>query len=746
MAKKASKGGIASNRKDKLDNASIPPKVPSKSKKKSKPWSLTTSLPVIIIVGILAHFAYLILMGDSSSKTNDKPATKEENIMESQSPKTNDAVKDSFQNHELARVKLDEGMKFVRSNQLLKGLELIDQSIKASPSIPHGYNAKAGVLRILGRYHEALDVLKYADKVVTNKFGAEHPELYLIKQGLHFVYKDLGDSQQAAESIKMAIKLKPSADLYVSLAALDDVYSDVEKYEIYSKALELEPDHLTSFCLRYHVNALLGEWDKLEKEYKQVEGYMNEVLSLTKRTDKSCLQPYHISYLDFSAEMMRDTAIGFSLREAAASEGDVLPPILPNQVEPQFDLYGKRIRKLRIGYVSSDLQNHPVGRNVLGLFMAHNKEKYDIYCFSLKHSFDDPITTTIMSHVTYVNLSISPLSHKEIAQMIRDQYKIDVLVDLNGWTGGRRLQIFSANAAPVQVTHGLGFVGTTGLDAFQYFISDTVASPERFDEFYTEKVVRLPVAYLPASHKTVLITPAGAAFDPRTVDKMMIRKTNNLPVDDDIFVYCSFQSIHKISAEAFDTWMRILQSSQNSILWMTSIGQHIQEKILKRAESKHGISRDRFVFSGPQNAGDHMTRAQACDLHLDSWPYNAHSTAMDVIWAGVPILVYLPDYHDPEASSQVPKMCNRVSASLLHTLGMPQLIFPTLENFQDEAVRLSNDRQAYEALRNELLEKRLTSKLFDLIAYARHHEVAYSELFERFINGVKPQPLNIPLL
>ena len=723
MAKK----GPKSTKAEVEGTPAAPPKIPQK-KKKTKPWYLP-SLPVLLLVAVLAHFAYLLLVSDSGGSDGGvgTPSV-------------------GKPDHALAGKLLTEAMGLVNGNHLLEGLELMDEAIKASPNIPHAYNAKAGVLRMLGRSHEALDVLLFADDAVSKVYGPEHRELYLIKQGLFFVYKDLDQKLKAAEAIKMAANLNPSAEMFVNWAGLDSIVGDVEKNELYTKALEMDPNNVLAFCLRYHTHALLGEWDKLKKEHSQVVKYMNQVMTLGDRTATSCMQPYHISYLDFTAEMMRDTAKVFAMREAAVSKGDSLPPLLPSQVEPQFDSEGNRSRKLRIGYVSSDLQNHPVGRNVLGLMLAHNKAKYDIYCFSTKHVEGDSVMMTIMNTVQYVDLSKTTLSHTAIARMIREEYKIDVLVDLNGWTAGRRLQIFAANPAPVQMTHGLGFVGTTGVDGFQYFISDSVASPARFDDMYTEKVVRLPVAYLPASHKTVFITPEGGSYDPRTTDKMEIRKQNNLPADEDVFVYCSFQSIHKISPEAFDSWMRILKNSPNSVLWMTSISDVNKPKLLKWAMDKHSIGADRFVFAGPKNVGEHLIRAQACDIHLDSWPYNAHSTATDVLWAGVPILVYLPDYHDPASSVQVPKMCSRVSASLLHTLGMPQLILSSIEQFEDEAVRLSNDRAAYEAVRNELLDKRNSSKLYDLISYARHHEMAYAEVFERFMQGQKPSPVDVPLL
>mmetsp|Transcript_19192 Transcript_19192/g.31867 ORF Transcript_19192/g.31867 Transcript_19192/m.31867 type:complete len:722 (-) Transcript_19192:49-2214(-) len=715
MAKKKGKGGSKGGNVD--DGPKAPPKIPPRKPKKSK-WNLPP-IPILIAVVVVAHLVYTNFLAGDGKPRGDPVRSKE---------------------------LLIEAMGLVNQNKLVESLPALDLSIAADPTLPSGYSNKAGVLRMLGRTKEALEILEVGEEKVTEKWGEDYVDLYYIKQGFFYVYNDMGQSDKAVESIKRAAELAPSASMYTSWAGMDTGVTDEMKIDLYTKALTYDQDHMMSFCLRYHAYGLVGDWDKVAADHSRALAYQNSAMGLTKRTDTSCLQPYMISYMDFTAEMMRDTARLFALREANVGAGEMLPTLLPSQWTDQFDSDGARSRPLRIGYVSSDLQNHPVGRNFLGLLLAHNKKKFDIYCFSTKHAEGDPVTAAIQSASNYVDLTKLSMSHAGIAKMIREEYKIDVLIDLNGWTAGRRLQIFAAKPAPVQMTHGLGFVGTTGVDAFQYFITDSVATPQRFDDMYTEKVVRLPYAYLPASHMKVQITEQGANFDPRSADKMALRKEEGLPESEDIFVYCAFQSMHKISKESFDTWMRILQSSPNSVLWFTTIKASVQWKFLKRAKETFGIDPDRLVFGGSRGVGQHMVRAQACDLMLDSWPYNAHSTATDLLWAGVPTLVYLPDYHDPNAAIQVPKMCSRVSASLVHSLGMPQLIKSTIEEFEDEAVRLSNDGKAYAALRNELLDKRVTSPLYNIKSYARHHELAYMELFDRFMNGKEVTELTLPTL
>lgn len=708
MAKKGTKGKASAE-----EEVIKRPKIPPKKKKQKAGWNLH---PVVIVIGVavVANIIYSYVTDDGAPKLDVAKARD---------------------------IRLN-AMRYVDQNRLLEALKMLDESIALDPYAPTGYSNKAGVLRMVGRTQDALEILEQGDKTVT-EHDPKHDSLWYIKQGFFYIYKDMNQGAKAIKYIKEAVELKPSATLYNSWASLDSLVDDEEKIQLYDKALRLEPELMGAFCSRYHTYGLVGDWDKLDRDHSLAENYMDIASKATRRTDEKCMQPYQISYLNFTAAMMRDTAKVYAMREANVPAEHILPPLLPSQATPQFGADGVRTRKLKVGYFSSDLRNHPVGRNVLGLLLGHNKEKYDLYAFVTKHAEGDPITQTIQKLVTYVDLTKMKMSHHDIAKMVREKYQIDVLVDLNGWTSGRMLEVFSSRPAPVQITHGLGFVGTSGVDAFQYFISDGIASPARFDDMYTEKVVRLPVNYLPAAHKKVQITPEGGDFDPSTTDKMALRKLNDLPDNEDVFVYCAFQSIHKISRESFDTWMRILTSSPNSVLWMI-IKPGLRETLLQRAKAEHGIGPERFVWGGPKNAGLHIERAQACDLYLDAWPYNAHSTAADVIWAGVPIMVHLPDYHDQTFPIQVPKMCSRVSASLVHTLGMPQLIKATISQFEDEAVRLSNDREAYDALRNELMEKRLSSDLFNLVAYTRAHELAYSELYERFMRGEKPSPLNIP--
>lgn len=315
------------------------PKIPAKKNK--TPWHLP-SLPILIAVVIVSHIAYSCFTSD---RVNANPA--------------------------LGKKLMPAGMQLVQKNKLHKSLEVFDQSIAADPYALTTYSNKAGILRMLGHHKEALEVLLEGDKKATAHHGEDYIELYYVKQGLFFLYSDMDDLNNALINIKRAVDLMPSADSYISWAGLDSIVSPPEeRIGLYTKALELDPDHILAFCLCHHTLAWVGDWDKVNAEHAKVLEYQKKAMSLKKRTDTLCFQPNMVAYMNFTAEEVRDTAKLFALRETNVGQGEILPPLLPSQVPDQYDSDGKRVRK-RIGYVSSDLQgSHPVGRNILGLALV----------------------------------------------------------------------------------------------------------------------------------------------------------------------------------------------------------------------------------------------------------------------------------------------------------------------------------------------------------------------------------------
>lgn len=640
-----------------------------------------------------------------------------------------------------------KGMTLIYQNKVQESLAIFDECISVNPQHADCYNSKAGALRMLGRTNDALATLQAGEKNISIP-----TDLAILYGSLFLLFKDANQNEQAVEYIQRSIEIQPMATKYLNWATVVD--SHKTKVDLFNKALELDPHYFPAFCSRANSFYFLGEWEFIERDQLQVERYQQGLIDADKTerntNSSACLLPYFTTYMNISASLMKDTALQYAKRRGTISKEGMLPKLRPSDIAPVFDENGNQIRKLRIGYVSSDLNIHPVGRNMMGVFMAHDKNKFDVYAFSTQHpSQADEITKAMQPHVTFVDISHIQ-DYATAARMIRREYQIDVLIDLNGWTMGHRLRMFAARPAPVQMTHGLGFVGTVGApESFDYFITDSIVSPPKYEEYYTEKLIRLPQAYLPASHAAVHFTPEGANYNPANTNKRQVRVDNGLPESDDTFIYCSFQGFHRISRESFETWLRILlKSTPNSILWMTAPTGEQRDKLLQRA-SDFGIENatSRIIFSDQVNPGKHLIRAQACDLHLDSWPYNSHSTGVDVLWAGVPLLVYLSDYQqdgvDNVERQSVPKMASRVSAGLLDTLGMPQLITSSIDDYEAEAVRYATDRVEYTRLRNELLTKRLSSPLYDLISYARVHEAAYLQAFQRFYEGKSPESIDV---
>jgi predicted O-linked N-acetylglucosamine transferase (SPINDLY family) len=312
-------------------------------------------------------------------------------------------------------------------------------------------------------------------------------------------------------------------------------------------------------------------------------------------------------------------------------------------------------------------------------------------------------------------IDVRSLSDQEIAERARHM-DIDIAVDLAGYTGQPRTGIFALGAAPIQVNY-LGYPGTMGADYYDYIIADRVAIPETDRHYYTEKVVHLPHSYQPNDRARVVS------------DKIFSRSELGLPEIG--FVYCCFNNNIKLSPIMFDVWMRILKRVPESVLWV--LQDSAASAVNLRAEAtRRGVDAGRLVFAPRMPFNDNLARQRAADLFLDTLPYNAHTTASDALWAGLPVLTCMGE-----------SFAGRVAASILTALEVPELIAPTIAAYEDMAVALANDRPAYECIGQKVAANRLSAPLFDAALYARHLEEAYGQMYGRFQKGLAPDHISL---
>jgi predicted O-linked N-acetylglucosamine transferase (SPINDLY family) len=370
--------------------------------------------------------------------------------------------------------------------------------------------------------------------------------------------------------------------------------------------------------------------------------------------------------------------------------------------------------KIRLGYFSADYRNHAMMYLITELFEKHDRSKFELIGLSLGASNADEMR---MRAVRYFDkfIDVSGETDKEIASISRN-LEIDVAIDLSGFTNGGRPGIFGYRAAPVQVNY-LGYPGTMGAKFMDYIIADQTLVPDVDTHYYAESIAFLPNSYMVSSCK-FNETWLGAS------GKCPSREQLHLPSE--AFVFACFNNQSKITASFFASWMRILKRVDNSVLWLL-VDNDSARCNLTRAAVAHGVEPERLIFAERLPLNEHLLRHQAADLFLDTSPYNSHTTAVDALWMGLPLLTF------PGKT-----FAARVSASLLNALSLPELIAKDQEEYEDRAVRFGADPDEIRTLKQKLLINRETTPLFDTKLFAKHIENAFQQMYKRCQSGLSP--------
>jgi predicted O-linked N-acetylglucosamine transferase (SPINDLY family) len=372
-------------------------------------------------------------------------------------------------------------------------------------------------------------------------------------------------------------------------------------------------------------------------------------------------------------------------------------------------------KKIRIAYISSDLRSHPVGITMVAPLEHHDKQRFDVTALSIGLDDGSAIRRRIEQAVDRF-ADVQAMSDLAVAQLIRE-LEIDIAIDLNGLTGLFRPRILAHRPAPLQVNF-LGYPGTMGASFIDYIIADKNVIPAENRAYYTEQVARLPHAYLPYD--------GGRKFP----DSRRGRAAQGLPETG--FVFACFNSLHKLLPDIFSTWMRILRAVEGSVLWLPSESSAVIAN-LRREAMAQGVAPDRLVFASfEKNPDDHLARLRLADLFLDTLPYNAHSTATEALWAGLPLLTCRGQAFQA-----------RVGAGLLETLGLPELVTTSRAGYENLAIALARDPARLGAIREKLAGLRDSNPLFDVRRYTRDLEAVYTEMWNRQQAGLPPQDFSI---
>jgi predicted O-linked N-acetylglucosamine transferase (SPINDLY family) len=365
--------------------------------------------------------------------------------------------------------------------------------------------------------------------------------------------------------------------------------------------------------------------------------------------------------------------------------------------------------RLRIAYLSADFQNHATAQLAAGLFEHHDRSRFMTTAISF--GLDDGSAMRARLRNAFDRfVDVSTKSARETANLLREM-EIDIAVDLGGYTQRSRTAIVAMRPAPVQVSY-LGYPGTMGAPFIDYIIADEIVIPKEHRAFYSEKIAYLPHSYQCNDSKRHIS------------DKKITRAEAGLP--DNVFVFCSFNNSYKITPEVFSVWMKLLQQVDGSVLWLLA-GNDSSPINLKVEAEKRGVSSDRLIFAPKVAVEVHLARHRVADLFLDTLPYNAHTTASDALWGGLPVLTCLGS-----------TFAGRVAASLLTATGIPELITPSLDDYEALALRLAREPAMLASIKAKLASNRDACSLFDTARFTRHIETAYGQMWERRRRGEPP--------
>jgi protein O-GlcNAc transferase len=542
------------------------------------------------------------------------------------------------------------------------------QALNLSPYSFYPYLNLGAAYRGLRSFDKSLEYFAKAIELNDQSF-----EIYLNLGDLFF---DLKQYDKSILSYKRAIELKPdlSEGLLNIGRAFHELGQDCEAVNFLRQALKIDPE--LNFCESELLHILMKNCD-----WKSFKVHHNSISSRIKQS-KAVYFPFAIlTFINEPATQLQN-AKNFSLNLDCTSK-------------KKFEPYNSNTGKLKLGYFSADFHNHATTYLMAELFELHDKSKFELFCFSYGPQVNDEMQQRIKASFDHY-FDLQKESDSEISALSRS-LKINIAIDLKGYTKDARPGIFFNRAAPIQINY-LGYPGTMGSSLYDYLIADKVLIPQEYRNHYTENIIYLPNSYQVNDRKR-----------PSSVAKFN-RSEMGLP--EGAFVFCCFNNSFKITPEIFELWMTILNAVPNSVLWLYQYSENSINNLIIEA-NKLNVSSSRLIFAKPLPLADHLARYRCADLFLDTSPYNAHTTASDALWSGLPILTLTGV-----------SFASRVSASLLSTFGLFELISNSPSDYITKAINLAKNKEDYQIIKSKL-SAISNSPLFDTPSFAKNIESAF---------------------
>ena len=576
----------------------------------------------------------------------------------------------------------NRGVTLAALNRLAQSLESYGRALATAPGHVPSRMRRAHLLHAMGRFTDALadyDTVLAADHGNARAWNGRGAALNGCRR-----------NRDALASFDKAIALQPDlADALINRAHLrwSEHGDHAGAIADLSAALAADPAQPYAAGDLLHLRMQVADWTDFDVSVRAIDDGVRRGLPVIR---PFAYQAIGAAPADLQA-CSRIFAKGLSLASSPAPAAFTHP-------------------KIRIGYISAEFREQATAYLMAGLYELHDRDRFEIIAIDNGGGDGSAMRRRLEAAFDKV-LYIAGLNDDDAAALVRAA-QIDILVNLNGYFGSPRMGLFARRPAAVQVNY-LGFPATLGASCMDYIIADRTVIPPDEERFYDEQVVTLPHSYQANDAKRAIAhgLPSRAAM--------------GLP--DDGFVFCNFNQSYKITPASFASWMRILGQVEDSVLWLLGSRPAFAEN-LRREAHHHGIAPQRLIFAPNVPLDRHLSRLRLADLFLDTLPYNAHTTASDALWAGVPLV-----------TCRGSAFAGRVAASLLGAVQLPELIAESTEGFEALAVRLATDRAALAAIRRKLAGNRLTTPLFDTDLFRRHIEAAYGEMHAIARRGAAPR-------
>jgi protein O-GlcNAc transferase len=586
------------------------------------------------------------------------------------------------------------GVIAVQDGRTLRGVELISRAIGLNPNVAAAHGNLGKALWDLKRHSEALES---CDRAIALK-----PDYAAAYSNRGNALLNLARLTEALASYEKAIALRP--DYVEAHRNRGSVLYKLKRYEqaiaSFEKALALKPDSPGTEGDRLISKMRICDWSNFDAEHTHL---ITSVGNGTANTSPFAF----LAVSSNSADQLRCAKSWVSHKH-------------PPSKKPLWQRERYDHQRIRVAYLSPDFREHPLSFLMAGMFECHDKSLFDVTAISLRAEPHSEMRRRLRAAFEHF-VDAETLSDDQIAKMIRE-LEIDILVDLAGFTEEARTGILAKRPSPIQVNY-LGYPGTMGAEYVDYILADQFVAPNSQYRFYSEKIVLLPDSYYPTSYRI----NDGRRDVP---DRAFTRAELGLPPTG--FVFCCFNNNFKITPSVFSCWMRILKQVDDSVLWLLEDNPKAASNLRQEAVAR-GVNAERLIFAKRLPVSDHLARHRSADLFLDTLPYNAHTTASDALWAGLPVLTCLGE-----------TFAGRVAASLLHAVCLPELITTTLEDYEQLAVALAMDPAKLSIVKRRLAENRLTTPLFDTKRFTKHIEEAYTAMHERYWAGLAPDHIVIP--